>query len=128
MILISLNLGPKNLSRPVFISPKNLSISLFHLSKHVSLFFLWCDCFFLSSNGAAIPCYPLKWFSTDFFSPLPYGVAAPLYLSESMGLYVVNGLVVGAVRGGHATVVCSLELMLPGAFFMVRSNSLFSPN
>ena len=29
-----------------------------------------------------------------------------------MGLCIVNGLVVGAIRGGHATVGCSLELML----------------
>ena len=54
--------------------------------------------------------------STDLLFPLLYGAAVSLYLPESMGLCVVNGLVVGAVCGGHAAVGYNLELMLPGAF------------
>lgn len=55
-------------------------------------------------NGATAPFHSL------------YGAAALLYLPESMDLCVVNGQVVGAVRGGHVAVGCSLELMLPKAF------------
>ena len=61
-------------------------------------------------------CLPRKFNGVTAPFPSLNGVAAPLQLPESMGLCVVNGLVVGAVCGGHAAVGYNLELMLPGAF------------
>lgn len=51
-------------------------------------------------NGATAPFHSL------------YGATVLLYLPKSMDLCVVNGLVVGAVCGGHAAVGYSLKLML----------------
>ena len=93
----------------------------------------WFDCAFSRlSNGVTPPkillivrphllmfqkiILSLEWCWTDLLFALLYGAATSLYLPESMGLCIVNGLVVGAVCGGHAIVGYNLELMLPGAF------------